>query len=75
MQATIQAHRIETTLQQDGTLTLDHLPFQAGEPVEVIILPHRALAARKNLYPLRGTSIRYDSPLEPIAVDDWNAIR
>ena len=43
MTATLQAHRVETTLTQDGTLTLDHLPFQAGEAVEIIILPHSAL--------------------------------
>ncbi len=40
MKASLQAHRIETTLTQNGTLTLDHLPFQAGEAVEVIVLPH-----------------------------------
>ncbi len=32
------AHKLETTLAEDGTLTLQGLPFQAGESVEVIIL-------------------------------------
>ena len=32
------AHRIETTIDQDGTLTLQGIPFQAGAAVEVIIL-------------------------------------
>jgi|GEM_PF-6906988 len=31
------AHRVETTLQQDGTLLLDNLPFHAGETIEIII--------------------------------------
>jgi hypothetical protein len=38
----MQAYRIETTLQQDGTVTLQHLPFQAGEPVEIIVLARSA---------------------------------
>jgi len=37
MSAALQTHHIRTTLTQDGTLTLDGLPFQAGEAVEIII--------------------------------------
>ena len=32
------AHRIETIIGQDKTLTLENLPFYSGEQVEVIIL-------------------------------------
>lgn len=32
------AHRIETTITQDGLLNLKTLPFHKGEEVEVIIL-------------------------------------
>jgi len=32
------AHRIETTLSENGTLTLHDLPFKAGTPVIVIVL-------------------------------------
>ena len=31
------AHRIETTLNENGTLTLHDLPFDAGATVEVIV--------------------------------------
>jgi hypothetical protein len=75
MQAALQAHRVETTVGQDGTLTLNHLPFQAGEAVEVIILPRPASPKPENLYPLRGSRVRYDDPLQPVAADDWNAAR
>jgi len=34
----MQAYRIETTLTQDGTLTVSNLPLRAGEAVEIIIL-------------------------------------
>ncbi len=34
------AHRIETTISQDGSLNIKSLPFHKGEQVEVIILRH-----------------------------------
>ncbi len=30
--------------------------------------------AEKN-YPLRGTKINYQQPTEPVAIDDWNALK
>lgn len=39
---TLQAHRIETTLTEHGTVSLDRLPFSAGAVVEIIILPSSA---------------------------------
>lgn len=32
------AYRVETTIQQDGSLVVRDLPLRAGEEVEVIIL-------------------------------------
>jgi hypothetical protein len=62
------AHKIEVVLAEDGTLTLQGLPFHAGDAVEVIILdtktPHHQAGA--NPYPLRGKVIRYDDPTEPL---------
>lgn len=29
----------------------------------------------KNTYPLRGIKIRYDGPFEPVAENDWNALK
>jgi hypothetical protein len=72
---TAPAHRIETTLQQDGTLTLEHLPFRAGQSVEVIILPQPRAAQAENPYPLRGTPIRYERPTEPVAQEEWEALQ
>jgi len=69
----MQAYRVETTLQQDGTLTLSNLPFQAGETVEVIILVQPSVALDRQRYPLRGVPIRYVDPTEPVAQADWEA--
>jgi hypothetical protein len=65
------AHRIETIVRQDRTLMLENLPFHSGERVEVIILsrPHRS--SQRNQYPLRGTTLQYIAPTEPVAQEDW----
>jgi hypothetical protein len=70
----MQAHRIETTIGQDKTLTLENLPFYSGEQVEVIILS-RSRNESGNPYPLRGTPVQYTDPTEPVAQEDWEVIR
>jgi hypothetical protein len=64
------AHRIETTLDRDGTLTLTDLPFHAGGSVEVIILARSPKPLRQNRYPLRGKPIKYEHPTDPVAQDE-----
>jgi hypothetical protein len=68
-------YRVDTTLTQDGTLTLSGLPFHAGEAVEVIIVPRAALTAGQNGFSLRGQVVQYDNPTEPVAQEDWDALR
>jgi hypothetical protein len=68
-------HRIETTLSQDGTLNLVDLPFHAGDTVEVIILPRRQKPAGQKRYPLHGIQITYINPTDPVAAEDWAALR
>jgi len=67
--------RLDTTLTQDGTLTINDLPFQAGDSVEVIIVPRTAASALQNGYSLRGKVIQYDNPTEPVAQEDWEVLR
>ena len=69
------AHRLNATLDQDGTLTLSDLPFQAGDSVEVIILAQPPTPLSQNPYPLRGTPIQYADPTEPVAEGDWEVAR
>ena len=68
-------HRIETILEQDGTLNLLDLPFHAGDAVEVIISPRRQRPAGQKKYPLHGTRIKYINPTDPVAEDDWVTLR
>ncbi len=71
----MQAHRVETTIEQGGTFTLENLPFHAGEVVEVIILARPNPASRTGRYSLRGKPIRYVAPTEPIAQAEWEVER
>ncbi|WP_414755159.1 hypothetical protein [Anabaena sp. CCY 9910] len=72
----MKAHRIETTLTEDGTLIIKDLPFQAGEAVEIIILENSSQPSDSNPYPLRGKVIHYDDPFEPaVAIEDWEALQ
>jgi hypothetical protein len=75
LDTTLPAHRVETTLEQDGRLVLEHLPFRAGQAVEVILLPAPTGAPSAGPYSLRGTPVRYERPTEPVAQEDWEASR
>lgn len=70
----METHRIEKTLERDGALTIEGLPFHAGETVEIIIVP-RVLPPQRSAYALRGTPVRYADPLEPVAAGDWEAAK
>jgi hypothetical protein len=72
---TTQAHHVETTIKEGGTLTLENLPFHAGEVVEVIILARPKAVSRTNCYSLRGEPIRYVAPTEPVAHAEWEVER
>lgn len=63
------AHRIETVLSEDGKLTLDQLPFRAGQVVEVSVQPVvTSVTANSSL---QGMVLRYEDPTEPVAEADW----
>jgi hypothetical protein len=68
-------HHFETKLTEDGKLTLNDLPFRAGETVEVIVVSHSPKAQPANPYPLRGKPIHYIEPTEPVVEEDWEALR
>ena len=70
----ITAHREDTIITGEGTLTLKNLPFSVGASVEVIVLPRFASAPNPTPYPLRGTVLHYNEPFtSAIPVEDWDA--
>lgn len=70
------AHRIETALTENGKLSLQNLPFKKGDEVEIIILEKSPSLTSSNLHPLKGTVTRYDDPFEPVtSPEDWEALQ
>jgi len=71
----MQAHRTKAIVSENGSLTIERLPFQAGESVEVVVFPARSHPPQGERYPLRGTPIQFDDPTAPVAQSDWEALR
>jgi hypothetical protein len=70
------AHRIETALTENGKLSLQNLPFKKGDEVEVIILERSSSKNNPDSHPLRGTVIHYDDPFEPAtSAEDWEVLQ
>ncbi|NJN23216.1 MAG: hypothetical protein HC810_00830 [Acaryochloridaceae cyanobacterium RL_2_7] len=73
-------HRVTATVQDDGTVILNSLPFKAGVSLDVILVeqskdmtpPQTPLGDN----PLKGSILYFESPLEPaVSVDEWNALQ
>jgi len=74
MSPPMHAVRVQAILKEDGTLTLDHLPFQAGVLVEVIVMS-RSAPKTGDPYPFRGQEVHYERPFDPVAEDDWEVLK
>lgn len=66
-------HYAETTIREDGTLTLEDLPFHPGAVVQVTLLETSSREEMAETQPLRGMLRRYDHPFDPVAQEDWDA--
>lgn len=71
----MRAYKTAAKIEKEGELHLLDLPFHAGDEVEVILLRQVTPQRPANPYPLRGLPIRYEDPTEPVAEDDWDALR
>lgn len=68
-------HRVATMLLEDGVINLRDLPFHQGEVVEVTVKPMPSSKPGDDRYPLRGESVIYIDPMEPVADEDWEALK
>ena len=79
---------LETTIDQDGMITLRDLPFHVGDRVKITIVEQTSSATKYppyslrkqsdrpgNPYPLHGTDYKYIDPTGPVAEDDWEALK
>ena len=71
----MKAHRVDTKVAGDGSVTIRGLPFRAGEDVEVIILPrHGSGQSDSDRRPLQGSVRRYERPFDSaVDADEWEA--
>ena len=67
----MKTYRIDATITSKHKLTIDKLPFDEGDQVEVIIRKRE----HTNRYPLRGKPYRYDDPFGSVADDEWEALK
>lgn len=65
----MQNFHAETTVEKDGKLYLEHLPFAEGEMVHVFVSPAKSGKARS----LEGTVVKYEQPFASVAAEDWEA--
>lgn len=71
----MQTYRIETVIAKNRKLTIQGLPFRAGEKVEVIILSQKHKPDARVSYSLRNLPVRYQAPFDPVAEEDWDALQ
>jgi len=70
-----QVYRTEKMISENGVLVLDALPFRSHDIVEVLVRLRDDKRKRKDPYPLRGRILRYDDPTEPVAQNEWDALK
>ena len=71
----MQAHWTETTVGEHGELVLEDLPFEPGQPVEVLVISKTAGSTTVGGRSLRDSVLEFREPLEPVASEDWDALR
>lgn len=67
----MQTFHAETVVEKDGKLHLDHVPFSEGESVHVFV----SSATTVTKHPLKGSVLKYEQPLAPVAGEDWEAAK
>ena len=71
----VQAHWRETTVGEHGDLILKGLPFEPGQPVEVLVVSKTAGSTTLGGQSLRESVLEFREPLEPVASEDWDALQ
>ncbi|MGH9947999.1 MAG: hypothetical protein ACRD6X_12475 [Pyrinomonadaceae bacterium] len=74
----MEAVRIETTVQSNGRVVIENLPFEEGKNVEVIVLEKNGAKNidPDNQYPLHGTPYSYEDPFSPlISLEEWEPFK
>ncbi len=71
----MQVYAYKLIMKKKGTLTLKDLPINAGEKIEVIIIPRSSRQLNEKRYPFWGKPITYLNPTDPVAETDWEVLQ
>lgn len=71
----VEAHWRETTVGEHRELVLGGLPFEPGQPVDVLVVSKAAGSTTAVFRRLRGSVLEFHEPLEPVASEDWDALQ
>jgi hypothetical protein len=68
-------YSLKTKLTETEKLTLDHLPFDKGDEIEITII--QTDLSKSNVYSLKDSQpYRYDDPFEPAtSSEDWDVLQ
>ena len=71
----VQAHWRDAAVGAQGELRLEGLPFEPGQPVEVLVISKTAGSTAAGDRSLRDSVLEYRDPMEPVAGEDWDALQ
>jgi len=62
-------------MNKGGTLTIEGVPYEEGQEVEVVVSLPAQGQALQDRYPLRGKPVRYLDPFDGVVDEDWDALK
>ena len=71
----MQAHWRDAAVGAQGELHLEGLPFEPGQPVEVLVISKTADSTTSADRSLQDSVLEFRDPTEPVACEDWDALR
>lgn len=67
---------VQATVGAHGSVTLDQLPYEPGQRVDVTISPIRSqVTDQTRRYSLSGLKVEFEQPFESVAADEWEATK
>ena len=65
MICTAEAHWTDSTVGQQGEVVVQNVPFEPGEPVDVLVI-HKSAGSCRNTH-LHGSVLEYSDPFDLVA--------
>ena len=71
----METYRVVKRVAPGRKLSLEDLPFQAGDKVEVVVRGQKKEQGPGDHYPLRGKPVRYLLPFEGVDENAWEVLQ